>query len=484
MNRKLPRPIRNALAQPARGGVHPSPDVLTSFMERTLSREERGRVTDHLAVCGDCREAVFLTSNAADVIEDKKEPRAAAQGESFGSVKPQRRWRFGLAWASVAIAMLSVGGRFMWQRSAPVGTARPDVSIVASNNQSSPTTAPAASASSPTLSEAETKEKTATAKSAPPKTVPSRGPADIASSGGKGGQQHQPETSLAAAPTTAGALALPSVVGSTELTPPAPDPHKAFVESQADALSRLDKAAAIAKPSMSIRGLQSAPAQWRISTDGHLERRAGADGWTRMLNDEATTFHVVSVMGDNVWAGGERGALFHSDDRGQHWKRVPLIASSSTETGTIASIQFEDSQQGTVLTAGGARWSTSDGGVSGPCGSPTSSSDQRQRSHNPSVCAKSRSTRSNFCSSDYHFSFGPKPFTTPVSRAKSFGERLSAVVGDLALLFAYSVDRTASFVCCREVIMEFLETWRTMGLTSNRSPSGMSRLRAIASTST
>ena len=56
------------------GEVHPSPDVLTSFMERTLPRDERDRVTDHLALCADCREAVFLASNAAeDVIGDNNE---------------------------------------------------------------------------------------------------------------------------------------------------------------------------------------------------------------------------------------------------------------------------------------------------------------------------------------------------------------------------------------------------------------------------
>ena len=68
--------------------------------------------------------------------------------------------------------------------------------------------------------------------------------------------------------------------------------------------------------------------------------------------------------GTTFRAGGEDGALFHSGDGGQHWKRVPLISGSATETGSIISIQFENSQQGTVLTAGGARWSTSDGAVS------------------------------------------------------------------------------------------------------------------------
>jgi hypothetical protein len=68
--------------------------------------------------------------------------------------------------------------------------------------------------------------------------------------------------------------------------------------------------------------------------------------------------------------------------------------------------------------------------------------------------------------------------------ANSPRERLSVVVGDLAVLFASSVKCTASFVCCREMSMEFLEMRRTKGLTSQRTAIGMSRLKAIASTST
>ena len=60
MSQKLPKPVRNALARQAGGEVHPSPDVLTSFMERTLPRDESDIVTDHLAQCADCREVVFL----------------------------------------------------------------------------------------------------------------------------------------------------------------------------------------------------------------------------------------------------------------------------------------------------------------------------------------------------------------------------------------------------------------------------------------
>ena len=78
-----------------------------------------------------------------------------------------------------------------------------------------------------------------------------------------------------------------------------------------------------------------------------------------MLADQPTTFHVVSVVGNNVWAGGSSGTLFHSSDSGETWSKQPLAG----ETGTIVSINFSDAAHGIITTDGGARWSTSDGGV-------------------------------------------------------------------------------------------------------------------------
>jgi photosystem II stability/assembly factor-like uncharacterized protein len=78
-----------------------------------------------------------------------------------------------------------------------------------------------------------------------------------------------------------------------------------------------------------------------------------------MLADQPTVFHVVSVVGNNVWAGGSSGALFHSSNSGQTWSKQPLAA----ETGTIVSIHFSDAAHGDVTTDGGAHWSTADGGV-------------------------------------------------------------------------------------------------------------------------
>src|SRR5271169_5296229 len=118
MNQRLPRPLRNALARQTGGEVHPSPDVLTSFIERTLPHDERALVTHHLALCLDCREVVLLASSATeDDAVDERELAAAAAHQPvrtpvYGSAPdqpaglgetPRRRWALGLFWAAAAV---------------------------------------------------------------------------------------------------------------------------------------------------------------------------------------------------------------------------------------------------------------------------------------------------------------------------------------------------------------------------------------------
>src|SRR5271157_551119 len=144
---QLPKPIRNALARQAGGEGHPTPDVLTSFMERTLPRNESDSVTDHLSKCADCREVVFLASSAAeDVAPDKVKLVAAAS--------PRRRWRLGLSWAVAAVAVLLVSGVLVWNRLGPSNSASPTTSSIASKGQplgSDQLAAPAAPAATETL---------------------------------------------------------------------------------------------------------------------------------------------------------------------------------------------------------------------------------------------------------------------------------------------------------------------------------------------
>lgn len=101
-----------------------------------------------------------------------------------------------------------------------------------------------------------------------------------------------------------------------------------------------------------------AKTRWRISRDGHVEHTVGPSTWERVMVAEPVTFHVVATVGNNVWAGGSQGALFHSSDGGKHWDRVGLAG----EQGAVTSIHFSTAQQGSLTSDSGATWTTSDGG--------------------------------------------------------------------------------------------------------------------------
>lgn len=59
---QLPKIVTQRLQATAKPGVHPDPDLLTAFAEKSLGEQERSRVLQHLAQCGDCRSVVALAS--------------------------------------------------------------------------------------------------------------------------------------------------------------------------------------------------------------------------------------------------------------------------------------------------------------------------------------------------------------------------------------------------------------------------------------
>ena len=132
MNQEIPKPLRNALARQAVGDVHPSPDVLTSFVERTLPPVESEVLSHHLAQCAECREIVFLASAAAEdeVREERELVAAAAAGRvapmpayaassrpaAARAEAPRPRWTNRMRWAmSVAAAVVLVSAGVVLQ---------------------------------------------------------------------------------------------------------------------------------------------------------------------------------------------------------------------------------------------------------------------------------------------------------------------------------------------------------------------------------
>jgi hypothetical protein len=94
--------------------AHPGADLLTSFIEQTLSATERESLIEHLALCGDCRETIVLALPAIEVATDLE---ANAGGRA--PVKPERAgtatsiWiKLGfpeLVWPSLRWAALAAG---------------------------------------------------------------------------------------------------------------------------------------------------------------------------------------------------------------------------------------------------------------------------------------------------------------------------------------------------------------------------------------
>src|SRR5713226_900561 len=57
---QLPKIVQRGLQATAKPGVHPNPDLLAGFAEKSLTDRERVLVLQHLAECADCRDVVSL----------------------------------------------------------------------------------------------------------------------------------------------------------------------------------------------------------------------------------------------------------------------------------------------------------------------------------------------------------------------------------------------------------------------------------------
>jgi len=372
MNQELPKPMLDGLARETTPAEHPSPDVLSSFVEHTLAGEENWRVTDHLARCRECRDIVFLASSATEEPIADKQDWAAAAVPRNSPVLPAdvkgRRWVSQLAWAlPIAAILFLVAGILVRQRFMAVQPAPQLASKMASKELGQPPAQPphvterqpSAEFAAP-RSAGKTQTTTARAVRVPPQSldtfaVNSKGPIESVAGSTPAKTSppnaiHEPATITIGGPATTGAPAAPFV-----------NSFAAGEAGQAGAQPATADKLQLA-PQLAVRSARAIHPHWRVTAEGHLERST-PDGWSRALANQATTFRVVSVIGDDVWAGGNSGALFRSSDGGRQWKKVSLATPSGAEPATIVSIQFDDAQHGVVITEDGSRYTTSDGGM-------------------------------------------------------------------------------------------------------------------------
>jgi Photosynthesis system II assembly factor YCF48/Putative zinc-finger len=381
MNPELPKTLREALARQTAGDSHPSPDALTAFVEHSLPARESQRVTDHLAKCTDCREVVFLASSALEEpVGEEQEwmpatavPRispallaktdVASNGADAGSAASARRgWTLRWAWVPV-VAVVVLVSAVLVRRSDFVGLRPQSEMTVASKEpalSAAPNSQPAAFAPAQPESERQLAPQKPLAKSARSESKPAR-PSDVLPSAlvaSNASEQYPSARPVAAAPEPLSADAASEAVKSV----PAVPRQNSFAESEARSNSNL-VAGSQEKPQMGLFPAVVVKRHWRVTADGHLERSTASGNWAAVLTDQPAAFRVVSVVGDDVWAGGSGGMLFHSSDGGQTWNKQLLSSPASVEKGIIVSIRFSDALNGVITTDEGTRWNTSDGGV-------------------------------------------------------------------------------------------------------------------------
>ena len=90
------------MTQTMQSGAHPDAEALTAFAEQMLSDAEREPVLAHMAVCGRCREVVFLAKQAAEV-EEKTLVKAVPEPEKKVAAGWLTFWR----WSWIPVAALA-----------------------------------------------------------------------------------------------------------------------------------------------------------------------------------------------------------------------------------------------------------------------------------------------------------------------------------------------------------------------------------------
>jgi hypothetical protein len=96
---QLPKIVQQRLQSGAKFGVHPDPDLLTAFAERSLDERERAEVLQHLGQCMDCRTIVSLAM-----------PEIAAPSTA-PAIPARSRWLSWpvLRWGALGVCVLVVG---------------------------------------------------------------------------------------------------------------------------------------------------------------------------------------------------------------------------------------------------------------------------------------------------------------------------------------------------------------------------------------
>jgi hypothetical protein len=367
---------------------HPDANLLTAFLERTLTERERTQVLNHLAECAECREIVALSLPA----EAKAAEPARLPVRGGWSVRPVLRWG-ALAAILGGVVVVAVLRQHSRSRVQTASNYAPRTMLARAGETTPQAPQPLPPQSTSKIATQRTKRKSLEAagemaelkKPAAPPQARQR----VTLSADLGARaQTPPGTQLrppapAASPPRYSQSAEISGGANTDLIraaakpsgvadqPPVSVYNKKSIASEAGAsMSTRAKAFQARLQAESFRSpLKNSVARtgplWSVSPDGKLQRSAdGGKSWENAGVDDKVEFRAVQSNGKEIWAGGTGGALYHSSDGGATWTRVNVASGAAPITEAIVSItaSSSDLQHITVKTASGQQWISDDGG--------------------------------------------------------------------------------------------------------------------------
>lgn len=354
-------------------GEHPSADLLAAFAEQVLAADEREELLAHLAACDNCRSVVWCALPESET----------AQHVVVSTPSRGWSWSLGWRWAGVAAGIVVIAGVAVLFRGGPgpggerVASARKAPAVTQKRDMQATFDKEAAPAPAPEarLDDRNTPAKVATGapmqakdmkQKAEPVSRESKSANEVAAEKmlAKSAGEVEPRSAAPSAP--AGAPAAPSA----QVAPSASgiSGGVAALAARSAPASTAETGVVVASniPARALGKKKLAPpTRWMLSNNGGLLRSTDAGkNWQAVPFAGNVNFRAIAVIGPNVWVGGQGGALYYSPDDGNQWQRQSPSAEGVELTEEITALTFSDAQHGSLTTADGQTWVTSDGGHS------------------------------------------------------------------------------------------------------------------------
>jgi hypothetical protein len=350
---QVPKIVNQRLQATEVATVHPDPNLLSAFVERSLRKHEQVQVLEHLSRCTGCREIVSLAASPSEI----------AGAVSGVSASPAWfSWPV-LRWGVVAACVIVVGAvTLRYKQDVPqIGTTIAEKEPAAEAQPRVPNTLAEQSAQrstkrvspAPLTSSTSGTSETMFAKTASQKKAITANPAD-------GDHAVGTPNPVEMADARIGSAFAEVVPGRAKDASPESQSAEAEKATSGTSVKKRMATAGAAREALIPSNLGP---RWTLNSDGTIQRSLDSGRtWQTIPVSGKTIFRALAANGLDIWVGGSAAALFHSSDAGRHWTQVRPAANGEALTDDIIGVEFTDTLHGKLTTASEEIWITSDAG--------------------------------------------------------------------------------------------------------------------------